>query len=46
MNQLTHVFHDRSYDTALKVAAWLLILTHGDPDILGALAALIGRIAL
>jgi hypothetical protein len=33
------------YAIALKVSAWLLILTHGEPDILGAVVALIERVA-
>lgn len=38
-------YYDRVYSTALKVAAWLFIVTAGEPDLLGALVALIGRIA-
>ena len=35
----------REMQTALKVSAWLLILFHGDPDLVGALVGMIGRIA-
>lgn len=49
MQRLTYftppAISDRAYSMALKVAAWLLILTHGEPDILGAVVGLIGRVA-
>lgn len=48
-HRLTHHFRgaaipDRTYATALKVAAWLLILTHGEPDLIGSVVSLVGRL--
>lgn len=37
--------HSRELVVGLKVSAWLVVLFHGDPDLVSALVSLIGRIA-